>query len=66
MIETIEVETEAATKEEVEADQTIDKKNTEEEAQVTQAEADNFVISFYFKNSTFQSYKIKKISYNSL
>ena len=48
VIETTEEEIEAATKEEVEADQTIDKKNTEEEAQVAQAEADNLVISFYF------------------
>lgn len=48
VIETIEEVIEAATEEEAEADQTIDKKNTEEEAQVAQAEADNLVISFYF------------------
>ena len=48
MIETTEEVIEAATEEEVEADQMTDKKNTEEEAQVAQAEADNLVISFYF------------------
>lgn len=47
-IETTVEEIEAATEEEAEVDQTIDKKNTEEEAQVAQAEADNLVISFYF------------------
>ncbi len=48
VIETTEEVIEAATEEEVEADQTTDRKNTEEEAQVAQAEADNLVISFYF------------------
>jgi hypothetical protein len=55
------------TEEEAEADQTTDKKDTEEEVQVAQeAEADLNHLILFFKNSTFESCKIINLKINSL